>query len=269
MAHYLCTACGTRFPPTEAPPPVCPICTDERQYVPAGGQRWTTLEAFVAGHTNTWRQYEPDLLALGTVPAFAINQRAFLLRTPEGNVLWDCISLLDDATISLIQGLGGIRAIAISHPHYYSNMAEWADRFGAELWLHEADRAHVVLPTPRLRFWSGASHALLPGISLINAPGHFDGGAMLHWQGGAEGRGVLLTGDILQVMPDRSVSVMRSYPNLIPLPPRSVRAIAASVAPYRYERLYGAFWSREILANGQEAVAHGLARYLRWVQDEA
>src|SRR6185437_11497722 len=104
MASYLCTACGTEFPPAEAPPERCPICQDERQYVPAAGQSWVKLEAFAAAHSNAWRQYEPDVLAFGPVPAFAINQRAFLLRTPHGNVLWDCVSLLDDATIALIRG---------------------------------------------------------------------------------------------------------------------------------------------------------------------
>jgi len=263
VQRFLCIACGTQFPPAAAPPPDCPICTDERQYVPATGQRWTTVEALAAGHTNTWRAYEPNLLALGTVPAFAINQRAFLLRTPHGNVLWDCISLLDEATLALVRGLGGLAAIAISHPHYYSSMADWADAFDAPVWLHEADRAHVVRPSPRLRFWSGDCHGLLPGLTLVNAPGHFDGAAMLHW---AEGGGVLLSGDIFQVMPDRSVSFMRSYPNLLPLPARTVRAMAARMQPYAYERIYGAFWGREILADGKATVARSVARYLRWVE---
>lgn len=264
MPSFLCTACGTEFPPADAPPAGCPTCQDERQYIPASGQGWTTLAAFGATHTNTWKHYAPNLLALGTVPAFAINQRAFLLRTPAGNVLWDCISLLDDATIALINGLGGLAAIAISHPHYYSRMAAWADTFDAPLWLHEADRHHIVLPTPRLRFWSGTHHALLPGVSLVNAPGHFDGGTMLHWD--ADG-GCLLSGDILQVMPDRSISVMRSYPNLIPLPPRIVRDIAARLEPYAFERIYGAFWGREILVDGKATALRGLARYVRWVTD--
>lgn len=264
MTSYLCTACGTEFPPGTAPPPHCPTCEDERQYVPAGGQGWTTLAAFGASHTNMWRQYEPELFALGTVPAFAINQRTFLLRTPHGNVLWDCISLLDDATIALINGLGGLAAIAISHPHYYSRMAAWADAFDARLWLHEADRQHIVLPTPRLQLWSGEQHALLPGVTLVNVPGHFDGGTMLHWD--ARG-GCLLSGDIVQVTPDRSVSVMRSYPDLIPVSPRIVREVAARVEPYAFNRVYGAFWGREILADGKAAVRRGLERYLRWVSD--
>jgi hypothetical protein len=41
--------------------------------------------------------------------AFAINQRALLLRTPHGNILWDCIANLDPATQTLITALGGLR----------------------------------------------------------------------------------------------------------------------------------------------------------------
>jgi len=36
-----------------------------------------------------------------------------------GNILWDCVSLIDSDTVARIQALGGISAIAISHPHYY------------------------------------------------------------------------------------------------------------------------------------------------------
>ena len=62
-------------------------------------------------------------------PSFAIGQRALLLRHPEGNVLWDCLTYFDDATVAEIERLGGVSAMAISHPHYYSTMVEWADQF--------------------------------------------------------------------------------------------------------------------------------------------
>lgn len=61
------------------------------------------------------------LVGIGTEPSFAIGQRALLVRTPQGNVLWDSITLIDDATVDAVRKLGGIRAIAISHPHYYSS----------------------------------------------------------------------------------------------------------------------------------------------------
>jgi hypothetical protein len=266
MDHFLCATCGTQFPRAPAPPPACPICDDERQYVPAAGQRWTTLSALRRSHTNAWREYEPGLLGIGTVPAFAIGQRALLVRTPRGNVLWDCISLLDDATITLVRALGGVAAIAISHPHYYSSMADWAQAFDAPVWLHEADRAHVVQPGPHLRFWSGDTHELLPGLTLVNTPGHFDGAAMLHWAEGAAGAGCLLSGDIFQVGPDRHVSFMRSYPNLIPLPARAVRLLDSRMAPFAYDRVYGAWWDRAIPGNAKAIVAASVARYLRWIE---
>lgn len=268
MPAFICATCGTQFAPSQAPPPACPICQDERQYVAAGGQRWTTLEQMRRTHFNAWRTHEPNLIGIGSTPAFAIAQRALLLRHPDGNILWDCITFIDDATIELVKSLGGIRAIAISHPHYYTTMVEWAHAFGAEILLHAGDRAHVMRPDPSIRFWSGATHALASGVTLVNAPGHFDGATMLHWADGMDGRGALLSGDIIQVLPDsRHVSFMRSYPNLIPLNAPTVRAIAAAVEPYPYERIYGAWWDRIVARDAKTRVANSVARYLRAIAD--
>lgn len=266
MTSFICETCGTQYPPAEAPPAECPICLDERQYVGAGGQRWTTMAALRQGHANAWRMREPDLFDLQTTPRFAIGQRAHLIRTPSGNILWDCITLLDEATVEIVRGLGGIAAIAISHPHFYSAMVEWARAFAAPVWLHEADRAHVMRPDPVLRFWSGPTHTLAPGLTLINAPGHFDGGAMLHWQAGAGGQGVLLAGDIIQLVPDsRWVSFMRSYPNLIPLPARTISAIEASVAPFAFTRVYNAFSPQGMVEDAKANIARSAERYRRWI----
>src|SRR5438034_1019677 len=114
MPAFICSTCGTQYPPSEAPPAHCPVCEDERQFIPPEGQSWTTLERLRISHHNGFRQYEPGLIGIGTTPKFAIGQRALLLCTPEGNVLWDCISLIDDATVTLINGLGGLRAIPLS-----------------------------------------------------------------------------------------------------------------------------------------------------------
>jgi len=268
MPAFICVTCGSQFTPSESAPASCPICEDERQYVPVGGQRWTTLDAMRRGYFNAFRQHEKDLMGIGTMPAFAIGQRALLLRAPGGNVLWDCISLIEDATIEIILALGGITAIAISHPHYYASMVEFAHAFGATIWLHAADREHVMRPDPAIRFWSGETHALADGITLINAPGHFDGATMLHWAGGAEGRGTLLSGDIFQVVPDRKhLSFMRSYPNLIPLSARTVQRMDAVMQPFSYDRIYGAWWDRVISTDAKQVVATSVARYLGWIKD--
>jgi len=111
-AARICTACGIQFPPSAQPPRECPICADYRQFVPRAGQRWTTLEELRRDHRNAFQQLEPGLIGFSTTPEFAIGQRALLVRTPAGNVLWDCVSLIDEATVEIVKGLGGLRAIA-------------------------------------------------------------------------------------------------------------------------------------------------------------
>src|SRR5437764_349938 len=162
MEHWICTTCGTQFAATETPPDACPICCDQRQYIGDEGQKWTTLAAMQEdNYHNTLKEYEPHLTGIGTVPTFAIGQRALLLQTDAGNVLWDCISLLDDDTVAAIQQLGGLKAIAISHPHFYTTMVEWAERFNVSIYLHEADRQWVMRPDERITFWPGETYSLM------------------------------------------------------------------------------------------------------------
>ncbi len=264
MTVFLCAACGTSYPEADEPPGGCPICDDERQYVPRGGQAWIAREALAAGRRNAWAAHQPGLMSLQPVPAFAINQRAFLLSTPAGNVLWDCVALLDPATEALVRGLGGLSAIAISHPHYYTTMQDWAAAFGAPVHLHAADRDWVVRPDPALRFWEGEALEVLPGVTLVRVGGHFEGGTVLHW---AEGEGVLLAGDILQVTPggDR-VSFQWSYPNMMPLPAASIRRIVARLEPWRFGRIFGAFAGQDVLGDGEAIVRRSAARYVELLE---
>src|ERR1700742_2739276 len=147
MPVHLCKTCGTSFTDAPKPPAHCPICDDERQFVPRQGQQWTTPRALADNHGNGWDRLEPDLFQIQTHPGFAIGQRALLVRTPEGNVLWDCISLIDDATVTLINALGGLRAIAISHPHFYTTLVEWSRAFGnVPVHLHADDGKWVRRP---------------------------------------------------------------------------------------------------------------------------
>ena len=262
MSLPICTTCGTQFPESPVPPPRCPICDEPRQWVPESGQAWTTLEQLRVRHRNAWRRLEPELYEVGTEPAFAIGQRAFLVRSPGGNVLWDCVALIDDATVDLVRALGGVRAIAISHPHYYTTCVEWARAFDAPVLLHAADREWVMRPGPGIEHWDGEPPALHDGLTLVRAGGHFAGGTVLHWPAGAGGRGALLVGDILQVVSDtRWVSFMWSYPNLTPLPAAAVQRVVSAVLPYEFDRLYGAF-ARHILHDARGAVVRSLDRYL-------
>jgi len=265
MPNFICTTCGTQFADSAEPPPSCPICEDERQYVKSSGQQWTTLDRLRKSHKNTLRSEEPGLIALGIEPPFAIGQRAFFLRSPAGNVLWDCLPLLDPALAEAIRAMGGLRAIAISHPHYYSSMVEWSRALGGvPVYLHAADRQWVMRPDPAIVFWEGETLALGEGLTLVRCGGHFESGTVLHWAGGAEGRGVLLSGDILQVTADRKhVSFMWSYPNWVPLNAATVRRVVAAVVPFAFDRIYGAFWDLTIEKDAKAAVARSAERYLR------
>jgi hypothetical protein len=144
---FICATCGTQHAPSAAPPARCAICEDPRQWVPGAGQQWTTMDALARRHAIGWREVAPDMLGCGVFPDFAIGQRALLLRTPDGNVLWDCVALLDPATVAIVKALGGLRAIAISHPHFYTAMVDWAQAFDCPVFLHAADRECA--PTPR------------------------------------------------------------------------------------------------------------------------
>lgn len=270
MTGFICTACGTQYPDSGQPPAECAICEEERQYVPPGGQSWATLEALNASHHNGWHQYEPDILGVGTKPSLAIGQRALLVQTPNGNVLWDCIANIDAATKRLIDGLGGLKAIAISHPHFYTTNEEWSRAFDAPVYLHAADRKWVMRPHDRIEHWDGETLQLLPGVTLIRCGGHFPGGTVLHWADGAKGKGVLCAADILTVTTDRKfVSFMRSYPNLIPLSAREVKAIAAAVEPYPFDTIYSHFFDRVIETGGKQVVKSSVERYLAAIEGTA
>jgi hypothetical protein len=264
MPAFICTACGTQYPPSDQPPALCTICEEERQYVLPSGQGWATQDKLAITHFNAWREHEPGLIGLATQPAFAIGQRALVLCTPHGNVLWDCISLLDAATVTLINGLGGLKAIGISHPHFYTAMVEWSRAFGdVPIHLHAADSEWIMRRDPAIRLWEGETLQLMPDVTLIRGGGHFPGGAMLHWAKGAQGRGVLLSSDIATVTTDRKfLSFMRSYPNLIPLSAREVEGIAAALAPFRFDTIYGHFFDRVIPTNAKQILQASVARYV-------
>jgi hypothetical protein len=263
MPAYICTACGTQFPESDKPPALCVICEEERQYVPPRGQTWTTLEGLSQSHKNGFREYEPGVIGIGSEPAFAIGQRAILVRTPGGNILWDCIATLDAATVTLIKGLGGIQAMAISHPHFYTTMGAWARAFDCPIHLHAADKDWIMNPTPAVRHWQGDTLKLWDGVTLIRCGGHFPGGAVMHWQGGAGGKGVVCAGDILSVTTDRKwVSFMRSYPNFIPLSAREVTHIGAALKPFAFDIVYGHYFDRVIAPDAKRVVEKSVERYL-------
>ncbi|TMG34480.1 MAG: MBL fold metallo-hydrolase [Chloroflexi bacterium] len=267
MKSYICVTCAVQQSPTAGPPSRCAICEDERQYVRQGGQAWTTLEELAAkGHRIEIRELEPELTGIGVEPSLGIGQRALLVRTPKGNFLWDCVGFIDSAAVDAIGARGGIAGVAMSHPHFYGAMVEWSRAFGGcPIYIPTTDAEWVQYDDPVIVRWEG-TREVLPGVTLVECGGHFEGSAVLHWAAGAEGRGALLVGDTITVVPDvRFVSFMRSYPNHIPLPAEAVRRVLAAVRPLRFDRIYGGWWDRVVHFGGPTAVERSARRYLKWI----
>jgi glyoxylase-like metal-dependent hydrolase (beta-lactamase superfamily II) len=245
----VCCTCGTVY---DGEPAQCATCEDERQYVPAEGQKWIEYGELLRTHQADIREDE-GLLGVGIDPSFGIGQRALVV---EG-VLWDCIPYVDD---EVGERVGALRGIAISHPHYYSALVDWARMFDCPVWLHEADREWIRRWDVRIELWSGDTKDVGGGLTLIRLGGHFAGGTVAHWAGGD----ALLSGDIVQVLPGgRWVSFMYSYPMLVPLPAHEVERIAAALEPWEFDRIIGAWWGRVVAEDGKNVVRRSAERYVR------
>ncbi|HEX9839217.1 MAG TPA: MBL fold metallo-hydrolase [Anaerolineales bacterium] len=269
MENYICVTCGVQYEETDAPPEHCLICEDERQYIGHKGQQWTTMPEMQKSYRNRIEEVDPNITGIGTEPGFGIGPRALLVQTPQGNVLWDCVSLLDDATIQAVHERGGISAIVVSHPHLVGSLVDWSRAFGdAPIYWHADNREWVMRPDPAYTFWDGETHSLFDGLTLIRCGGHFPGSDVLHWSQGADGRGALLTGDTMQVAQDRRyVSFMYSYPNMIPLNARAVKRIVQAVEPFDFDRIYGGWWDYLIATDAKEAVKRSAEQYIKAISE--
>jgi glyoxylase-like metal-dependent hydrolase (beta-lactamase superfamily II) len=264
VTAYHCETCGAQFTPSDAPPDRCPVCEDARQWVPADGQRWLTADELRSSHRNEIRR-DGAYDGVGVEPYFAIGQRALLVPAGERFVLWDCVPVIDDDAAAEIARRGGLAAIAISHPHYYTGMVDWAHRFECPVYLHADDREWIMRPDPSIELWEGETRDLGYGLTLIRCGGHFVGGTVLH----DAARGALLCGDIVQVIPDRGwVGFMYSYPNLIPLPAAAVERIADGLEPYAFDAIYGAWWDRLVPRDGKAIVRRSADRYVAALRGE-
>ncbi|MGC2774457.1 MAG: MBL fold metallo-hydrolase [Bradyrhizobium sp.] len=263
MPLWTCFQCGAQFPDSPAPPAACKICEDERQFVNWSGQSFLSRDELAERHEVVWRD-DDGVLGIALEPGFAIRQRALVIREPDGCVMWDCIPLATAAAIAHVRSLGGLKAIAVSHPHFYGAVADWSEAFGGvPVYLHGDDRDFVTRPHPAIVPWTGDRLAISDDVVLLRTGGHFAGATVLHWRAGAGGKGALFTGDIAMVAMDRRhVSFMYSYPNYIPLGAAAVRGIADAVAPLAFERIYGAWWQKNIADDAKAAFERSVARYL-------
>jgi hypothetical protein len=262
----ICATCGVEH---AEPIDLCAICADERQWVPADGQHWTTLEDLAAsGREIRVGEVEPDLFGITAEPKVGIGQQAHLVRTPAGNVLWDPVGYVDDAAAARVRELGDVLAIASSHPHMMGAQVDWSRRLGdAPILVAEPLLPWVARPDAAIRPWRG-THELAPGLTLHEVGGHFHGSSLVHWAAGAGAGGVLLASDTIQCNPDRAtVTFMRSFPNRLPLSARVVERLAKAVEGLAFDRLYDNFGAT-IDTDASGAVQRSAQRYAAWVRGD-
>jgi hypothetical protein len=261
MEKKICTACGTQMPLTPTYE-LCPICSDDRQYIPESGQTWTTHSKLLKNTSVRILRLHDRLVEFTTLPGFAIGQRALLVQSDSGNILWDCIPLLTDGSIDFIKSRGGLKAIAISHPHYYSNMNDWADIFNCPIYIHKSDEKWIFNKGIHVTLWEGHEKSLWDNLRIINIGGHFPGSCVLHAPFLSK-KGSILCGDTLYLAPNmKHLSVMYSYPNRIPLPVKEVNRIKELFEALNFDSLYG-FWSYQNLnENAKDLMSISLTKYI-------
>ena len=266
MTAYICLTCATQYAPSETPPERCAICEDERQYVPEPGQQWTTAEELRGTHHNDIRD-DAGFDGVGVEPRLAIGQRALLVPFAGGTLMWDCVPFLDDDAAAEIEhrgGLAGDRDLPSALLRGDGRVEPSAS--AARSTCTPTTRSGSCAPPRLSSLWSGETLSLGGGLTLIRCGGHFAGGTVLHV---ARARGALLSGDIVQVIPDRRfVSFMYSYPNLIPLPEASIRAIVDALEPYEFDTIHGAWWGTLVRSDGSGVVRRSADRYLRALRGE-
>ncbi|HEX3804647.1 MAG TPA: hypothetical protein VHV75_17610 [Solirubrobacteraceae bacterium] len=262
----LCATCGVEH---VEPTGSCVICADERQWVPAGGQAWTSLrELRETGHRVQIEELEPDLLGVKVAPGVGIGQQAHLISTPQGSVLWDVPPFIDRPAVDRIRERGPVLAIVASHPHMFGVQTAWSHALEqAPILVCEPLLDWVQRPDSAITSWRGR-HELAPGLVLHQIGGHFSGSSVLHWAAGAEGQGVLLTSDTIHGNPDgTTVTFMRSYPNRLPLSATVVQRMASAVADLEFDRLYDNF-GRGPTSDAAGAVQRSAGRYAAWVRGD-
>ncbi|PGH28014.1 hypothetical protein AJ80_00269 [Polytolypa hystricis UAMH7299] len=288
MDLMICGACGVQYNTRAVKS--CKICDDPRQYVAPGGQWWTTLREMQESkkYKNEFHmdKNHSGMISIFTVPQVAIGQRAILCCTSKGNILWDCITFIDDETVRRIQNLGGIRAIVISHPHYFSTSIHWAKAFNCPVYISEEDKIWLMRvaegtqsintiktpiekASPRHVFWKGPELDL-GDVKIVKVGGHFPGSSVLLWKETKK----LLIADSITVVPsgvyhvDRppgtvSFTFMWSYPNMIPLPPDEVHSIWKAVSKLDFDDTHGAFWGRDTIGDSKRRVLESAQIFIK------
>ncbi|MCW1806080.1 hydrolase [Brachybacterium squillarum] len=262
-----CATCGVEHDPAHLPE-VCAICADERQHLPSDGvQRWHDPADRAHSAAIEVVEREPGLHALRVVGGVGIGQEAKVIVTAHGTVMVEVPPAITDEAVAAVRALGPLRAIVPSHPHMFGLQSAWSAALDdAPVWVNRADAGWLALEPARLHLWEGEEE-ILPGVRAVQLGGHFPGSSVVRWSG-ADGAGVLLSGDTIAPNPDgRTVAFMRSYPNRVPLSGAVALRVARAAAAEPFERIHGNF-AGSVLRDARAAVLFSAERHAAWAGGE-
>ncbi|MEU7766661.1 hydrolase [Nocardia sp. NPDC049190] len=269
MTTWVCAGCGLEHPESDQPPADgCVLASDavtDEERGDLGPHGWWTTHVELARqpHRTVLREHGHGLHSLRREPRFAIGHWSFLVATPNGTLLWDPPAYLDDEVLGLVRSLGGVAAIAASHPHMFAAQVGWSHAFGkVPVLVNALDKEWVPRPDPVIEFWTEHAEPL-PGIELVHVGGHMRGSAVAHTADGA-----LLTGDTIAGCHTPGwVSFQRNYPRHVPMSAAVVRRIVETLEPYDYDRLY-TLGGDTIDHDAKSIVRAAANRHIRWISGE-
>jgi glyoxylase-like metal-dependent hydrolase (beta-lactamase superfamily II) len=119
----------------------------------------------------------------------SFGANSFLARRPAGNVLVDS-PRYTRALVEPFEALGGVARILLTHRDDVADAGRYAERFGAEVWIHEDDRSAAPFASRLIRGKEPVE--VQPGLAAIPVPGHTRGSVVYL----LDGR-YLFTGDSL------------------------------------------------------------------------
>lgn len=119
----------------------------------------------------------PGVLAMGNNSRSSFGAHSYLVPRADGNLLVDSPRFLGSLA-ERVDELGGIAHVLLSHRDDVADADRWADRYGARVWIHEADAAAAPFATDVVHGSDAVTVA--PGVVLVPIPGHTRGSVAVH-----------------------------------------------------------------------------------------
>jgi glyoxylase-like metal-dependent hydrolase (beta-lactamase superfamily II) len=253
----ICTYCGNRTFIGEGETPECLICANRYVPEPKARVRFKRPDALLPDHHTEIVQLEEDIWRFYVRPNLGIRHYAFFIQRPGGNVLMDMQPILTNDLAAWIGAKGGLKAIVLSHPHYYGAMDDFSTRFHAPVWIHATDRDWAV-GYPNVECLDAEDHSFDETLGMIHIPGQFEGGLCLLY---ARHRGILFTGDTLMVSPTTGeLSAWKSTPRQVPYTRDEFHVIREGILALEFDQLYASVRG-EIRSGAKEQAASFCASY--------